>query len=113
MPVWLIHTLRQAAWAPLTVLGAYLIATKGFHTHLLYPSLSLPTYFLGGMAITYFYLSALHFAQMLIGATPRLIQQIAALGLCALTAIFLGIFGNHRQFNRRRAPQSEQQRYLI
>jgi hypothetical protein len=88
MPVWLHHTLRQAAWAPLLVFFAYLIAAKGFQAYLLYPSLTMPTYFLGGMAITYFYLTALYFAQLLIGATPRLIQQIAALGLSALTAIF-------------------------
>lgn len=87
MKAWLYHTFRTAAWAPLLVFMFYVIAAKGFHAYLIYPNIDMPTHFLGGMAITYFYLYALHYAQNLVGPIPRLIQQLAALGLTAITAI--------------------------
>ncbi len=87
MRAWLIQTFRTAAWAPVLVFVSYVIAAKGFHAYLIYPNIDMPTHFLGGLAITYFYLYVLHYAQSQLGPIPRLIQQIAALGLTAMTAI--------------------------
>ena len=84
----LAKSLRHAAWAPLCVFVFYIIATKGFNAYLIYPWLDMPTHFFGGIAITYFYLIATRYSQVMIGNIPGLIQCLMCLGLTATTAIF-------------------------
>lgn len=84
---WLLHTCRDAAWAPITVFIFYAIAARGFDAYLRYPWLDMPTHFFGGVAITYFFLAATRHAQPTLGAIPPLVQALLSLGLTALTAI--------------------------
>ncbi len=87
MKLWLKNTLRQAAWAPGAVFVFYAVAAKGANAYILYPWLDMPTHFCGGLAITYFYLAAIAQAQAFVGRVPRVIHQLASLGLTAITAV--------------------------
>ncbi len=63
---WALHTARESAWAPLSVFGGYLIGLL-LGAYRAFPSLDIPTHFLGGVAITYFFRSALANSQKLLG----------------------------------------------
>ena len=87
MKIWLKNTFQQAAWAPLLVFVLYAVAAKGFNAYIIYPWFDIPTHFCGGVAITYFFLAAIHHAQAKIGHVPKLIQLLLSLGLTAITAV--------------------------
>lgn len=87
MKIWITNSLRNAAWAPLTVFIFYAVAAKGFDAYLIYPWLDIPTHFCGGMAITYFYMVAVAHSQNLLDPFPKLIQLILSLGLTAISAV--------------------------
>jgi hypothetical protein len=83
---WIKTSLRESAWAPLCVMVFYL---SGLAVHLydLYPVLDIPSHFMGGMAITYFYRSAIRNSRQLLGETPHLIQALLAFALTGTTTI--------------------------
>lgn len=87
MKIWITNSLRNAAWAPLTVFIFYAVAAKGFDAYLIYPWLDIPTHFCGGMAITYFYMVAVAHSQNGLDPFPKLIQLILSLGLTAISAV--------------------------
>jgi hypothetical protein len=87
MKDWIKKTFRQSAWAPLAVFIFYAVAAKGFNAYIVFPWLDMPTHFCGGMAITYFYLVAITYSQVVIGDIPKLVQSLLALGLTAITAV--------------------------
>jgi len=87
MRSWLKRTFQEAAWAPLAVFCFYAIAAKGFNVYILYPWLDMPTHFVGGIAITYFFRVAAVHAQELVGSIPRSIQLGLSLGLTAATVV--------------------------
>jgi hypothetical protein len=87
MRQWIKATLAQAAWAPVSIFLAYAIAAKVLGAYLTFPSLDIPTHFLGGAAITYFFLVAILHAQQLLGAIPRGIQALLAIGLTSFVAV--------------------------
>lgn len=84
---WTLATLRESAWAPLSVIGFYLLglALDWFD---LYPPLDIPTHFMGGVAITYFYRSAIHHSQKIVGEIPIPIQVLLAFTCTGTTIIF-------------------------
>ena len=84
---WVIDTLRQAAWAPLGVLVFYLVA-RSLQLFEIFPPLDIPTHFLGGVAITYFYRAAIRSAQRLVGEIPFPIQVVLAFTSTGTTTIF-------------------------
>ena len=84
---WITSTLRESAWAPLGVFLFYLIA-RSLQLFSVFPSLDIPTHFLGGVAITYFYRVAIQNAQKLVGEIPFPIQVIFAFTCTATTTIF-------------------------
>jgi hypothetical protein len=103
---WLGKTCREAAWAPLLVLGLFAILVSIFHAYRVYPWIDMPTHFAAGMAAAYFFASAARHAQQSIGAIPKLIQRLLALGLTTMLAVawefleflsdtFLGTHMNH------------------
>jgi hypothetical protein len=55
---WLLVALRESAWAPLGVFIFYLIG-RSLQLFDLFPRLDIPTHFIGGVAITYFYRSTI------------------------------------------------------
>lgn len=80
-------TLRQAAWAPATVLISHAIADKVFNAYATYPWIDIPAHFFGGVAITYFFLTAAANLQRVVGTIPYIVQLVLAVGLAAISAI--------------------------
>ena len=87
---WISATVREVAWAPLLVFIFYLIG-RTFHLFDLFPRLDVPTHFIGGVAITYFYRSAIRNSQETVGAIPTSIQTLLAF-TCTGTTIILWEF---------------------
>ena len=84
---WVGNTLREAAWAPLGVFLFYLIG-RSLQLFSLFPSLDIPTHFLGGMVITYFYRVAIRSVQTLVGEIPFPVQILFAFTSAGTTMIF-------------------------
>jgi len=87
---WSVSTLKEAAWAPLGVVGFYLFGLA-LHLFDLFPSLDVPTHFLGGVAITFLYRSAIRNSQKIVGDIPFSTQIIFAF-TCTGTTIILWEF---------------------
>ena len=83
----LLKALRESGWAPFLVFIFYVVAAKVFDAYLRFPNLDMPTHFLGGAAITYFYFTSLRELQHVLGRIPISILAIAAFGLTAVTAV--------------------------
>lgn len=84
---WIIDTLREAAWAPLGVFVFYLLA-RSLRLFDVFPPLDVPTHFLGGIVITYFYRVMIKNSQNSVGEIPFPIQWILAFTCAGTTAIF-------------------------
>ena len=84
---WIIDTLRQTAWAPILVFLFYLVALS-LQFFVFFPPLDIPTHFMGGVAITYFYRVAIWNAQKLVGEIPFPIQVLFAFTCTGTTTIF-------------------------
>jgi len=87
---WVSVTLREAAWAPLGVFGLYLLGLT-LHLYKIFPLLDVPTHFMGGITITYFYRGAIKQSQKLVGEIPYPIQVLLAL-TCTGTTVVLWEF---------------------
>jgi hypothetical protein len=94
---WILVTLRESAWAPLSVIGFYLFGLA-FHLFDLYPALDIPTHFFGGITITYFYRSAIRNSQEFLGEIPLPIQVIFAFTATGTTIIFWEFYENILDF---------------
>jgi ABC-type Mn2+/Zn2+ transport system permease subunit len=87
---WITVTLREAAWAPLGVFGFYLFGLA-IGLYKAYPPVDIPTHFMGGVSITYFFRSAIRNLQALLGGIPSMIRMIFAF-TCTGTTIILWEF---------------------
>lgn len=85
---WIVQTLREAAWAPLLMLCAAVLAEKIFDAFNRFPRIDIPTHFLGGMAITYFFWRAFANAQSVAGHFPKVIRVVLAF-VCMVSATIL------------------------
>ena len=90
---WIIATLKESAWAPLGVVIFYFV---GLWLDLfdMYPPLDIPTHFMGGVAITYFYRSAIRHSQNIVGEIPHPIQIIFAFTCTGTTTVFWEFYEN-------------------
>jgi hypothetical protein len=90
---WILASLREAAWAPLAVLGFYALGlTLGLFK--LFPPLDIPVHFMGGVMITYFYRVAIRNSQKLVGEIPFPIQVLFAVTCTGTTTILWEFFEN-------------------
>lgn len=94
---WIFMTLREAAWAPASVFGLYWIGLT-FDLYKAFPPLDIPTHFLGGVAITYFYRSATRHSQKLVGEIPFPIQILFAITCTGTTTILWEFYENFADF---------------
>ena len=83
---WVKVTLRESAWAPLSVILFYIFGLA-VHLYDLFPVMDIPSHFMGGIAITYFYRSAIRNSHNLLGETPYPIQVVSAIALTGTTTI--------------------------
>ncbi|SRR6266498_1274781 len=90
---WAVATLRESAWAPLSIFGFYLFGLA-FHFFDLFPTLDIPTHIVGGIAITYFYRSAIRNSQKVLGEIPIPVQVLLAFTCTGTTAIFWEFYEN-------------------
>lgn len=90
---WVLVTLRESAWAPLSVFGFYLLGLA-LNLYDLFPPLDIPTHFMGGVAITYFYRSAIYNAQAFLGGIPLPIRVLLALTSTGTTTILWEFYEN-------------------
>jgi hypothetical protein len=90
---WILTTLREAAWAPLSVFGLYWVGLL-LDLYKSFPPLDIPTHFLGGVVITYFYRSAIRHSQKLVGEIPLPIQILFAITCTGTTTILWELYEN-------------------
>lgn len=90
---WIFSTLKESAWAPLAVFGFYLfgLAIDLFDN---YPFMDIPTHFMGGVVITYFYRVAIRNSQKIVGDIPISIQVIFAFTCTGTTTVFWEFYEN-------------------
>jgi hypothetical protein len=94
---WILVTSREAAWAPLSVIGLYLLGLM-FGLYDRYPLLDIPTHFLGGVAITYFFRVAIRNSQTMVGEIPYPIQVMFAFTATGTTIILWEFYENILDF---------------
>jgi hypothetical protein len=90
---WIIATLKESAWAPISVFGFYLFGLA-IHLYDWFPPLDVPTHFMGGVAITYFYRSLIRNVQLLVGEIPLPIRVIFAFTCTGTTTVFWEFYEN-------------------
>jgi hypothetical protein len=90
---WVKITLKEAAWAPLCVFGFYLFGLA-FHLFDEYPRLDVPTHFMGGVAITYFYRSLIRNSQPIVGDIPLSVRILFAFTCTGTTVVLWEFYEN-------------------
>ena len=90
---WISATLRESAWAPLSVFGFYLIGLV-FDWYDQVPRLDIPIHFMGGVAITYLYRSAIYHSQRIVGQIPLPIQVVLAFTCTGTTVVLWEFYEN-------------------
>lgn len=90
---WVITTLKESAWAPLGVLVFYLFGLA-VHLYDLYPILDVPTHFMGGVVVTFFYRVAIRNSQRLVGDIPFPVQILFAFTCTGTTTVFWEFYEN-------------------
>ena len=90
---WIFATLREAAWAPLSIFLSYLLALA-FQLFKRFPPLDIPFHFLGGVVITYFYRSVIKNSQKIVGEIPLSIQVLFAFTCTGTTTILWEFYEN-------------------
>jgi hypothetical protein len=90
---WVWATLRKAAWAPLSVVGFYVLGLA-LHLFKMFPFIDMPTHFMGGVTITYFYRVAIRNSQKFLGDIPIAIQILLAFTATGTTTVLWEFYEN-------------------
>lgn len=94
---WLADTLHEAAWAPMSVLGFYAVGLAlGIFDR--FPTLDIPTHFLGGVVIAYFYRVAIRRSQKPVGKIPFPVQMLLGFTAAGTTAVLWEFYENLADF---------------
>jgi hypothetical protein len=102
-----VSTLREAAWAPIAVFLAHVIASRVFHAYVAFPPLDIPMHLLGGAAIAFFFHRGLVNASIpgLLGPLHPATHRLLVFSLVGTTTVFWEFvefisdryFGTHAQ----------------
>lgn len=90
---WVLATLREAAWAPLSVVGFYSLGLA-LHLFKMFPFIDMPTHFMGGVTITYFYRVAIRNSQKFLGDIPAPLQILLAFTATGTTTVLWEFYEN-------------------
>jgi len=90
---WITITLREGAWAPLAVFGFYLFGLV-IDLYDRFPFMDIPTHFMGGVTITYFYRAAIRNLKLFFGELPLLVQILFAFTCTGTTIIIWEFYEN-------------------
>ena len=94
---WILTTLGEAAWAPLSVVGFYGVGLA-FRLFKSFPYLDMPTHFMGGVVITYFYRAAIRNSQKIVGEIPYPVQVLLAITCTGTTTVLWEFYENLADF---------------
>ena len=90
---WILATLRESAWAPIGIFIFYVIGLA-LQLFKMFPSLDIPTHFMGGVAITYFYRSAIWNSKKFLGDIQIPIQILLAFTATGTTTVLWEFYEN-------------------
>ena len=90
---WVLATLREAAWAPLSVVVFYSLGLA-LHLFKMFPFIDMPTHIKGGVTITYFYRVAIRNSQKFLGDIPAPIQILLAFTATGTTTVLWEFYEN-------------------
>ena len=90
---WILATLRESAWAPMGIFIFYVIGLA-LQLFKMFPFIDIPTHFMGGVTITYFYRVATRNSQKSLGAIPIPIQILLAFTATGTTTVFWEFYEN-------------------
>lgn len=90
---WVLATLREAAWAPLSVVVFYSLGLA-LHLFKMFPFIDMPTHFMGGVTSTYFYRVAIRNSQKFLGDIPAPIQILLAFTATGTTTVLWEFYEN-------------------
>ena len=90
---WVLATLREAAWAPLSVVVFYSLGLA-LHLFKMFPFIDMPTHFMGGVTITYFYRVAIRNSQKFLGDIPAPLQILLAFTATGTTTVLWEFYEN-------------------
>ena len=84
VPRSIVRLLRQAAWAPIGVIGGHEVAARCFgHEPIVDPIM----HFTGGVAVAYFVLRACTLCPRLVGAPSPLVVDLLSFGIACAAAV--------------------------
>jgi hypothetical protein len=89
---WIAQTLLEAAWAPVLVFCLFLVALHAFDLYRHYPWVDVPTHFLGGLAMAFFFWRAVANARTIAGLATRVNPVSLVMGCTAGAAILWEVF---------------------
>jgi hypothetical protein len=90
---WVTATFKEAAWAPLCIVGIYVVGLT-LRLYKAYPWVDMPTHFMGGVTITYFYRIAIRNSQKFVGAIPMAVQICFAFACTGTTTVLWELYEN-------------------
>jgi len=90
---WIAVTLREAAWAPASVFGFYLMGLM-INLYDRFPYMDIPTHFMGGVTITYFYRSAIRNLDRFFGGLPLPVRVLFAFTCTGTTVVLWEFYEN-------------------
>jgi hypothetical protein len=104
---WSLDAVRRGGWPAIAVFTVHVIASRGLHAYLRFPSLDIPMHFLGGAAIAYFFHRASLAASShgIVGPSPAGTHSVLVFALTSTAAVFWEFaefltdryFGTHAQ----------------
>ena len=95
---WIVRTLREAAWAPLLVVCWVVLVERLFDLFMRFPWIDIPTHFLGGVAVAYFFWRACANAQSAARPFANVGHAVVSLAGTATLSILWELFeflGDH------------------
>ncbi len=87
---WIICSFKKGAWAPLAVFSIHVISSLLLNIYNVFPSFDIPMHFLGGVAITYFFIQCITCAikKDILGKPSFLVVILLVFLLTCTTTIF-------------------------
>ncbi len=83
---WVINSIKHGAWAPITVFCIHVIAILILDVYSFFPNFDIPMHFVGGLAITFFFIESVISAKSnLILGNPSIVALIMMMFLLTCT----------------------------
>lgn len=84
---WFVGTIRKAIWAPALLFFCQAVISVAFNGYVLYPWLDIPTHFIGGFAVAFFWFHAAENYERFVGSIHRPVRLLLVFSCVAMTAV--------------------------